>query len=235
MNKLPYSSHVALEGQLRNKKAAKIVTIISEYINLTECKVLDIGTGSGHIANGIAQKAREVHSVNISDERVIAEGYHFQIVNSETLPFLNESFDVVVSNHVIEHLPNHQLHLSEIYRVLKPNGLLYLATPNKYALMEPHFRLPFLSWLPRKWANSYTQRFRKKEWDIYPLTRNYIRKLTNDNFTIDWWSLRIVKDLQKFQINAHPIIRGVFDYLPMSVLKLTAPIIPTFVGVLKKK
>jgi SAM-dependent methyltransferase len=51
------------------------------------------------------------------------------------LPFLAESFDIVVSCETIEHLPDPLSGLSEMARVCRPGGLLYLTTPNYFNLM----------------------------------------------------------------------------------------------------
>src|SRR5207237_9624421 len=72
--------------------------------------------------------------------------------------------DVVVSNHVFEHVGgrNEQLRdLQEVLRVLRPDGFAYLATPNRWGLLEPHYRLPFLSWLPARAANAYLRATRR--------------------------------------------------------------------------
>jgi ubiquinone/menaquinone biosynthesis C-methylase UbiE len=49
---------------------------------------------------------------------------------AETLPFDNSTFDLVITLHMIEHLPAPELFLKEARRVLKPGGFLVLATPN---------------------------------------------------------------------------------------------------------
>ena len=49
---------------------------------------------------------------------------------SHPLPFRDETFDLVVARHVIEHLDNIQLFISECYRILKKNGMLEIITPN---------------------------------------------------------------------------------------------------------
>lgn len=51
------------------------------------------------------------------------------ICDAHTLPFKNESFDCVVAQAVLEHVVNPQQCVSEIYRVLKPNGLVYSEIP----------------------------------------------------------------------------------------------------------
>jgi SAM-dependent methyltransferase len=47
--------------------------------------------------------------------------------------------------------------LDEVWRVLKPGGICYLAVPNRYWPMEPHYRLLLLSWMPRSLANCYVR------------------------------------------------------------------------------
>ena len=73
------------------------------------------------------------------------------------MPFRSSSLDIVVLNHVLEHVTDQTRLLSETWRVLKPKGICYLSCPNQYSLVEPHYRLPFLSWLPRGIANSYVR------------------------------------------------------------------------------
>ena len=45
----------------------------------------------------------------------------------------------------------------EMKRVMDTGAVGYLAVPNRWALVEPHFRLPFLSWLPKDWRSSYVR------------------------------------------------------------------------------
>lgn len=54
--------------------------------------------------------------------------YQTREANIEALPFADDSFDVVVANHMLYHVPHLDSALAEIRRVLKPNGLLLAAT-----------------------------------------------------------------------------------------------------------
>lgn len=100
--------------------------------------VLDIGCGSGHGSNRLASKFKKVHGVDISPEAIAyAKKYwpepniEFSIGDSMDIPFPDSSFDVVVAFEVFEHLSDWRKFLSEIKRVLKPEGVVYVSTPNK--------------------------------------------------------------------------------------------------------
>ena len=155
-------SHANLETISRYKKSKKIISILNTFIDLKKCDVLDIGTGSGHIIQEISKVCRSAVSVDLHDDRSVTSGYKFKKVHDEHLPFDKDSFDVVISNHIIEHVPNHELHISEMHRVLRKNGIVYLATPNKFWITDPHYKLPFISWLPRKFSSLYLRILRNK-------------------------------------------------------------------------
>jgi ubiquinone/menaquinone biosynthesis C-methylase UbiE len=146
--------HAILDGDSRRLKAQKIARLVESARPLRGARLLDIGAGSGYIASNLREfvgAEGEVWAVDVNDQRRTNEGYRFKPVTGTELPFEDDSFDVVLSNHVIEHVGDRaaQLHhLGEIRRVLAPGGVCYLAVPNRWGLVEPHFRLPFLSWIP---------------------------------------------------------------------------------------
>lgn len=125
----------------RFKKARSIHAVLADHCGETISgkRTLDIGCGNGGISEYFAET--NTHSgVDVTDHRKNEDnGYTFHLVSDETLPFKDDEFDVVISNHVIEHVGDQQLHLNEIRRVLKPDGCVYLATPNKSSpIMEGH-------------------------------------------------------------------------------------------------
>lgn len=168
--------HAILDEISRNKKAIKIHKIVERFGLANKEKFLEIGTGSGFIAAYFTKIFREVNTLDVKDQRQTRKNIGFQTIEGTKLPYQDKSFDLVVSNHVIEHVGTEEKqieHLNEILRVLKKDGILYLAFPNRWRLMEPHYRLPLLSWFPQSISDFYVRISGKGEfYDCRPLSRS---------------------------------------------------------------
>lgn len=172
--------HAVLDLPSRRFKGLKIERLLDLASRSQPIHMLEVGTGSGGIAHyfGTHPQLRcEVDAVDVHDNRLVTQGYRFHRVSDTTLPFVNDSFDVVLTNHVIEHVGDEsaqRAHLSELARVLRPAGVGYLAVPNRWMLVEPHYKLAFLSWLPHAWRTPYLRiMHRGTVYDCEPL--NVIR------------------------------------------------------------
>ncbi len=110
-------------------------------------EVLDFGCGTGYGSFELAQAAKRVVGVDISPEAIARSNQvyggpnisFFQIapVEIEDLPFETDSFDVVVSNQVIEHFSDPMRYLMEARRVLRPGGTLFVVTPDRHTRLFP--------------------------------------------------------------------------------------------------
>jgi SAM-dependent methyltransferase len=69
--------------------------------------------------------------------------------DGESLPFRDNSIDIVVSLQVLEHVRNPQAMLKETFRVLRPGGFFYLTCENYLSWREPHYRVFWLPLLPK--------------------------------------------------------------------------------------
>jgi len=111
-------------------------------------EVLDAGVGEGYGAAMLAKSAASVVGIDIEPDVIehAAAAYpsvRFQTGDLLALPFPDASFDAVVSLQVIEHLQRPREFVSECARVLRPNGVLVLSTPNRLTFSPTGIRNPF--------------------------------------------------------------------------------------------
>jgi SAM-dependent methyltransferase len=89
---------------------------------------LDLGCREGHQTRWLEGRGYTVTSIDV-DKLFDAA----QVVNAnERLPFDDDSFDLIWSSEVIEHLNDPNFSLDELRRVTKPGGDIILTTPNSY-------------------------------------------------------------------------------------------------------
>lgn len=100
--------------------------------------ILDVASGTGYgtyILSGQAASTTgldaDQSAVNEAGKRYIAPNLRFVAGDCISMPFDDNSFDVVISNETIEHIHGHDKFISEVKRVLRPNGLFIVSTPNK--------------------------------------------------------------------------------------------------------
>ena len=234
MRDISDDSHAVLDAESRERKANKILTVLETRSDLPNAAVLDIGTGAGYIAAHIAKRVKYLASVDRVDERKLTDGYEFKVVADETLPFGPSSFDIVVSNHVIEHVEDQQKHVDEIIKVLRPGGLLYLATPNRLWITDPHYRVPFINWMPRVIATRYLYVTKGKTWDVRPVTTRRIRKHVAGRAQLEPIIVEIIKDPQQYHLDAFKALQPLTKRMPRPLLRVLSHASPTIIVVLKK-
>jgi len=93
--------------------------------------VLDIPCGAGRASLEFLKKGAEVHAFDLFPEFLKLENIEAQYADlSKPLPCEDNSYDYIICEEGIEHLPDQVAALREFNRVLKPNGQLLLTTPN---------------------------------------------------------------------------------------------------------
>ena len=225
---------------LRRKKAEKIVALVEYRRPMAGTRVLEIGTGSGAIsavlAGAVGPDGR-VDSVDTMDTRMDTTGYEFQVVTGVALPFDDATFDVVVSNHVVEHVGDRsaqQNHLDEIARVLRPGGVGYLATPSRWAFREPHFKVPFLSWLPRRYRDRYVQLAKAGTvYDVDPYARRELGAAL-DRTGLRWSDETLTALSEVGRLEQPKGAGGLLVRSPAALQRAARPALPTMVFILEK-
>lgn len=117
---------IAIERFLRNE--------FSQLSGLPDGRLLDLGCGT----RPYCQLYERRYGLHIAGDYTIRTRIDVQL-DAARLPFPADSFDVVLISEVIEHLPDADMALAEISRILKPGGLLLITWPFNYMMHEiPH-------------------------------------------------------------------------------------------------
>jgi SAM-dependent methyltransferase len=122
-----------IDGFLENRPAffslirsqeAYLFTKLDEYI---KGKILDFGAGDGYFADLIWDKKKidvglDISSSRIEEAKSVNVYKTLKVYDGDTIPFKTNTFDSVISNCVLEHIPGIQNSVNEICRVTKPKG-----------------------------------------------------------------------------------------------------------------
>lgn len=237
-----------LDEAKRRRKAAKLIAVLRHYLGrdaadaataLDGLVVADVGCSAGFIADELAAAgARHVLGVDIDVPGLRAahdrfgERVGFVCADGERLPFADASVDVLVFNHIYEHVVDPDAVVAELHRVLSPGGALYLGLGNKYGIVEPHYKLPFLSYLPDRLADRYVRATgRADHYHERFRTRAGLARMLSA-FTVWDYTYSMLAEPDRFAGDRD--VPGPVAALPMPALRALRPIIPTFLWVAAK-
>ncbi len=160
-------------------------------------RALEIGCGTAALGAALARRGAHVVASDVALRWLVlarkrleeedADGVELVACAAEALPFAAECFDIVAASDVVEHVDDVEHFIAECARVLRPGGLLFLATPNRYSLgLEPHVRLWGVGYLPRRLAEPYVQAMRKTSYSHVHLlsARSLSRLLERNGFEV---------------------------------------------------
>ena len=131
--------------------------ILDQKLKRTD-RVLDYGCGAGQIVKELRERDIYAFGCDVFYEggdyskSIETELFGDGVINrmeGDTIPFDNASFDFVINNQVFEHVENLDSVLAEIWRVLKPGGMVLSLFPDKGVWREGHCGVPFLHWFAK--------------------------------------------------------------------------------------
>jgi SAM-dependent methyltransferase len=230
-----------LDEAKRRRKAAKLISVIQHFLGREEqglagLTVADIGCSAGFIADELAAAGAartigvdiDVPGLRAAQQR-FAPRVGFVCADGERLPFADGSVDVIVFNHIYEHVVDPDAVIAELHRILAPTGVLYLALGNVYGIVEPHYKLPFLSYLPYPLADRYVRATgRADHYHERYRSRSGLARMTA-GFTVWDYTYSLLAEPSRFAGDAD--VPGPVARLPLPVLRALDPIIPTFLWV----
>lgn len=120
--------------------------------------VLDYGCGNGQIVSSLRANTFDAYGCDVFYEggdysnsvpKELFGTFVLRMSPEGHIPFGDGSFDLVVSNQVLEHVEHLDKVLSEISRVLRPGGKFLFLFPDISVWREGHCGIPFLHWFPK--------------------------------------------------------------------------------------
>jgi SAM-dependent methyltransferase len=196
-----WQSHVGTFGAIANK-------IKFEKLIKPNQKVLDFGCGGGYMLSSfqnIEKFGVEINDVARSEAQKKINVFKY----AKELP--DDFFDLIISNHALEHCDNPLMELKELYRSLKKNGLICIVVPidnkkNKFKKNDKFMHL--YSWSPsnlgnlleisgfdvieskpfiHKWIPFYFRMKKILPWSVFHFLCKIYGRLNHD-----WWQTRAV-------------------------------------------
>ncbi|GAB7004484.1 hypothetical protein JCM18899A_19570 [Nocardioides sp. AN3] len=227
-----------LEEGVRRKKAAKILAVLRHFLgrqDLDGLVALDLGCSTGFISDELRNAGAQVIGVDIDVPGLAAahsrfgSAIGFTCADGERLPLPDRSVDVIVFNHIYEHVVDADAVMDEIRRVLKDDGVAYFGFANKLGVVEPHYKLPFLSWLPQGLADRYISKAGKADHYYERFrTRPGLKRMAA-GLNIWDYTYPVLTDSETFQSN--DMVPARLANAPLAFWKALAPIQPTYIWV----
>ncbi|TAK25570.1 MAG: methyltransferase domain-containing protein [Chloroflexota bacterium] len=227
----------------RRVKAEKIVAVLKHAAgrDLDQLRCLDLGCASGAIAAVLAEDFQEVVGADPDPDAIGEATQRHQHANLRFVRAasaddlsLGGPFDVIVCNHVYEHVHDQRGLVGGIRRALAKDGLVYFSAGNALMMIEGHYGLPFLSWLPAGLATAYVRATgRSSEYLERHLTLAGLQSLLSD-FAIEDYTTRILACPRQFASGdlAPPFLS---PRLTAALAIAIYPLLPTYVWILRHR
>jgi 2-polyprenyl-3-methyl-5-hydroxy-6-metoxy-1,4-benzoquinol methylase len=226
----------------RGRKAKKVLAILEDGLGrLESLTLLDIGCSTGFMCRHYAERFHTVVAVDVDEPALTfaqksnsADNLMYLAMDSQKLAFTDASFDAVTCTHIYEHVPDPAALMREIHRVLKPNGVCFFSAGNRLSLMEPHYRLPLLSILPKWLAHIYLRLMQRGNF-YYETHLTYwgLRKLVSHFELIDY-TIKVVREPLRFSAEDMIAPGSIKQKIILATLAVFYWICPTYLWVLRR-
>ncbi|MDD5454926.1 MAG: class I SAM-dependent methyltransferase [Candidatus Ratteibacteria bacterium] len=160
---------------------------INSFLKITRSmsninRALDIGCGTGIYADLLSGLSKEIFATDIKKTVLFRNKSSFIQMDLQMLGFKNNTFDFIVCSEVLEHIEDLNSGLKEIYRVLKPNGIILISVPNRMSIFWIKNRIIFyFTYFFNKTLNTIEQEYKKH---IDFSTFKLIKLMKNAGFNI---------------------------------------------------
>ena len=130
-----------------------------------DSKILELGSGSGLLWKSVIDRIPAGWKITLSDLSpgmldaawrnlvVTGRAFQFKEIDAQAIPFEDETFDVVIANHMLYHVPDRTKAIAEVKRVLKPGGHFIATTVGEKHMHE------IMDWFRRIHADNVWEAF----------------------------------------------------------------------------
>jgi len=147
-----------IEFLLRHFRSRRMRRFARTFVITNETRILDVGGTPFNWA--FLQSQPQVTIVNLPYSCAPwEERFTCVFGDGRRLPFADQSFDIVFSNSVIEHVGDWESQRKFATEIARVGRAYWVQTPNRGFPVEPHMMTPFLHYLPRAWQNRIARRF----------------------------------------------------------------------------
>jgi SAM-dependent methyltransferase len=160
-----------IEGYLSNQRKLTLQHFLPIFENTLKriqkfkkivrgTKILEVGTGSGWFPilckkHGISCEGVEIcpqlvdYAFEIGKRNGIEPDIRLGNIEDEDIGY--SKYDIIIALSTFEHVEHWQQGLRKIYNALRPGGLFYFYSTNRFSLRSGEYNIPFYGWLPDRW------------------------------------------------------------------------------------
>ncbi|MEW6102531.1 MAG: class I SAM-dependent methyltransferase [bacterium] len=176
------------------------IDVLLRYVgDLEGKKILELGSGYGGFIVATRERGFDAYGLEpdkdcyeISLKLLKLNGFPEDIITlgkGENIPYSDESFDVIYSTQVLEHVQDPKKVLKEAIRVIKKGGYLQFVIPNYASFYEGHYGIFWIPYLPKVVAKLYVR--------LYGRNYSLIERL---NFINLGWLKRCFKQFNNIEV-----------------------------------
>jgi len=242
---LSLQSPILLDAIYKRAKVEKMLSILDDcevIADTPRALAVDIGCSRGFFSAALAPYFDNVigididqHALHMAQSEAPSPAVHYLLGDSLCLPLPDQSADLIICNHVYEHVPNAEQLFAEIHRVLKTAGVCYLGAASRLTVMEPHYHLPFLSWLPKPLAHRYMRLTGKGTYYYETLRTPWgIRQLIARFDVLDY-TLRVIENPDRFHARDLLPCGSMLERIPQWLWRCLYWLLPSYIMILKQR